>query len=59
MKQTRTLMGMHITIEVVDSKVDQSDIDAVYDYFQYIDEKFSPYKATSEVSQINRNTINE
>ncbi|MFI5265169.1 MAG: FAD:protein FMN transferase [Candidatus Levyibacteriota bacterium] len=57
MKQTRSLMGMHITIEVVDRNVKQKDLDTVYKYFTYIDEKFSTYKKTSEVSLINLGKI--
>lgn len=57
MKQTRHLMGMHITIEIVDKGVKISDIDAVYTYFHWVDQTFSPYKKTSEVSRYNRGEI--
>lgn len=50
-------MGMHITIEVVDENVTQKDIDVIYDYFTYIDKKFSTYKKTSEITQINLGKI--
>ncbi len=50
-------MGMHITIEVADKNVKQKDIDKIYDYFTYIDEKFSTFKTTSEISLINNNII--
>lgn len=53
MKQTQSIMGMHITIEVADSAVLQADIDTIFAYFRYIDETFSTYKKSSEVSQIN------
>jgi len=53
MKQTRSLMGMHITIEVVDRHVTREDIDALYVYSTSIDMTFSPYKKASEVSKIN------
>lgn len=46
-------MGMHITVEVVDAKITEKDIDSVYKYFMYIDETFSMHKETSEISQIN------
>jgi len=55
MKQTRFLMGMHITVEVVDPNVDPVHIDEVYRYFRYVDRKFSTYKETSEISRINQN----
>ena len=61
MKQTRLLMGMPIALEVVD--LDKSDaqlthaIDAVFDYFVKVDERFSTYKDTSEISRINRGEV--
>lgn len=58
--QTRTdLMGMPITISIVDKAALQSDIDAVFDYFQKVDERFSTYKKDSEISRINRGEIKE
>ncbi len=53
MKVTRILMGMPVTVEVVDKNVSEKDIDEVYEYFKYIDEKFSPFKKTSELSKLN------
>ena len=53
MKQTRLLMGMPITLEVEDTIVTQNDLDKVFTYFEYVDETFSTYKATSEISKIN------
>lgn len=57
MKQQRLMMGMPITVEVMDEKVTVNDVDDIFDYFQHIDEKFSTYKETSEVSKINRKEI--
>ena len=57
MKQTRILMGMPVTVEVVDPGVTAQVLDAVYAYFEYIDEKFSTYKDTSEISKINRHEL--
>ena len=57
MKQTRLLMGMPITIEVVDAGVTQNDLDKVFAYFVSVDDTFSTYKATSEISQINRGEL--
>jgi FAD:protein FMN transferase len=50
-------MGMHVTVEVVDKNVSKKHLDKIYDYFKYIDEKFSTYKDTSEISQINNGLI--
>lgn len=57
MKQTRILMDMHVTVEVADKNVTAGDIDAVYDYFGYIDQKFSLFKEASEISQINNGKL--
>ena len=53
MKQTRLLMGMPITLEVEDATVTHSDFDTVFAYFVTVDETFSTYKVTSEISKIN------
>ncbi len=45
-------MGMPITIEVVD-EISRKDFEGIFDYFRYVDEKYSTYKSTSEISQIN------
>ncbi len=57
MKETRILMGMPVTVEVVDPTATQAIIDQVYDYFTYIDEKFSTYKPYSEISLINQGAL--
>ena len=57
MKQTRILMGMPVTVEVIDANATPSTLDAIYDYFHYIDEKFSTYKANSEISRINQGLL--
>lgn len=44
---------MPITVVIEDSTASQVDLDAVFDRFQEIDEQYSPYKSTSEVSRIN------
>ncbi len=58
MKELRLLMGMPITVEVVDPFASQGLIAAVYKYFEYIDAKFSTYRDDSEISRINRNELN-
>lgn len=50
-------MGMPVTIEVLDGQVKESDLDKVFDYFTYVDKKFSTYKTDSEVEKINRGEI--
>jgi thiamine biosynthesis lipoprotein len=59
MKQTRLLMGMPITVEVADQGVLASDLEAVFSYLVYVDETFSTYKTTSEISRLNRGELRE
>lgn len=57
MKQTRILMGMPITVEIIGGNVTIKQIRDVFDYFKRIDRIFSTYKKESEISKINRNEI--
>lgn len=57
MKQTRWLMGMPITVEIVDASATAGAFDDVYAYFNYVDQTFSPFKETSEVSRVNRGEL--
>ncbi len=50
-------MGMSVAIEVLDTTVKSTDIDEVLDYFHSIDETFSTYKKTSEISRINKKLL--
>src|SRR5581483_2872812 len=62
MKETRLLMGMPITVEIVDVRpaVELTKaIAKVYAYFDSIDQRFSTYKDTSEISRINKGLIKE
>lgn len=53
MKQTRLIMGMPITVEVVDGNVTDTALQAVFDYFTEIDNRYSTYKPASEISRVN------
>lgn len=57
MRQTKILMGMPVTVEVVDKGVCKKDIDDIFKYFQYIDNKFSTFKEGSEITQINEGKL--
>lgn len=48
---------MPITIEVIDKNVAEKDINEIFDYFTYVDNKFSTYKKTSEISKINKGIL--
>lgn len=57
MKETRILMGMPVTVEIRDDSATEEALQKVFSYFEYVDEKFSTYKTTSEISRINRDEI--
>ncbi len=57
MKQTRLMMGMPITIEIVDAYATKENLQEIFSYFTYIDEKFSTYKLDSEISKINQSLL--
>ncbi|HUD81104.1 MAG TPA: FAD:protein FMN transferase [Patescibacteria group bacterium] len=52
MKQTKIIMGMPITVEIVDDSRARV-IDDVFNYFVNVDKKFSTYKPASEITKIN------
>jgi FAD:protein FMN transferase len=54
MKQIRLMMGMPIIIEISDKNPSKSDINKIFAYFSEIDNQFSVYKSTSEVSRYNQ-----
>lgn len=56
---TRLVMGMPITVALATNFNEHANkiVDDVYNYFQYIDNKFSVYKKDSEISKINRGEI--
>jgi FAD:protein FMN transferase len=56
MRQTRIIMGMPITIDIVGCN-DIGDLDAAFAYFDAVDRRFSTYRADSEISAINRGEL--
>jgi thiamine biosynthesis lipoprotein len=51
MQKTELIMGMPITITLVDGE--GHDADLIFDYFRDVDARYSTYKPTSEISRIN------
>lgn len=51
------MMGMPITIEIVGAP--EGSADPAFDFFAWVDATFSPYRADSEVSQINDGRLTE
>jgi FAD:protein FMN transferase len=57
MQETRLLMGMPITVTILDPTATQEDLEQVFSYFLAVDEMFSTYKEQSEISRINRGLL--
>lgn len=57
MKQTRLLMDMPITVEIINREATGEDIDNIFTYFTYIDNTFSIFKESSEITKINKRKI--
>jgi len=58
MKDTRLIMGMPVTVEVVGS--DSPDaLEHAFEYFTEVDERFSTYKPESEISRFNRGELSD
>jgi thiamine biosynthesis lipoprotein len=53
MKQTKLIMGMPITMEIIEPASEVVFTD-VFNYFRAVDRRYSTYKANSEISRINR-----
>jgi thiamine biosynthesis lipoprotein len=53
LQESRIMMGMPVSVKIVDKWGLKDDISAVFDYFNYVDHKFSVYKPDSEISKIN------
>lgn len=57
MKQTKLIMGMPVTVEIIADKSSAKQaaaMGAVFDYFRAVDKRYSTYKPNSEISRINR-----
>lgn len=52
-------MGMTVSVEIADPRATEADLQAVYDYFHTVDGRFSTYKESSEISQINKGILTE
>lgn len=52
-------MGMPVTVIIADTHGRERDFEKVFSYFRHIDEKFSLYKETSEITKINHGLIKE
>ncbi|MCX6738568.1 MAG: FAD:protein FMN transferase [Candidatus Parcubacteria bacterium] len=59
MKRERTIMGMPVVIDIIGNDIPENIFEKVFSYFHSIDERFSVYKETSEITKINHGIIKE
>jgi thiamine biosynthesis lipoprotein len=59
MKHAWLIMGMPVSVEIIDPSANEADFAAVFEYFTAIDERFSTYKETSEITKINKGLLDE
>lgn len=59
MHETRSIMGMPITVALADKSAVRADLEDVFAYFRAVDERFSTYKQGSEIMRINRRELME
>ncbi len=59
MRQVRIIMGTPVAVEIVDREGTQEIFDEIFAYFTYVDEKFSTYKESSEITAINQGKIKD
>lgn len=57
MKETRLIMGMPVSVEIVDTQATQNNLDTVFEYFTYVDNNFSKFKRTSELTALNEGKV--
>src|ERR1700686_4530670 len=59
MKDTKIIMGMHITVEIVGERITSPIFEEIFSYFTAIDKRFSTYKDDSEIMLINKGEISK
>jgi thiamine biosynthesis lipoprotein len=57
MKMTKIQMGVTVKVEIVNPAATAADLEKIFAYFAWVEEKFSVFKTESEISQINRGEI--
>ena len=59
MKKHATIMGMPVIINIADQNSKPDDFETVFSYFRSVDEQFSIFKDTSEITKINKGLLTE
>lgn len=59
MKEVQAIMGTSVVVNIRDSEAKKEFFEEVFAYFRYVDDKFSTYKQTSEITKINNKEISD
>lgn len=59
MKKHAFIMGMPVVVSLSDTQAAESHIEELFSYFHFIDNVFSTYKPTSEISRINTGMLSQ
>ncbi|MBV9548610.1 MAG: FAD:protein FMN transferase [Alphaproteobacteria bacterium] len=57
MQETRVIMGLPVCVAVHDAGATADDIEAAFAVFTQADARFTPFRADSELSRLNRNQV--
>lgn len=57
MRQTEFIMGMPINIEILGFNANRKQLEHIFNYFRSVDERFSTFKNSSEITKINLGLI--
>ena len=57
LQRVEHVMGMPISIDVRDADADPGALDLAFEWFRLVDERFSTYQASSEISRLNRGRL--
>ena len=57
MKQTRLMMNMPITVEIIDTGARRRHFDKVFAFFREVEDRFSPFTETSETTLVDRGLV--
>jgi thiamine biosynthesis lipoprotein len=57
LRRVEDVMGMPVTVQVVDAEADELALGQVFNEFRLLDRTFSPFLVDSEVSRINRGEL--
>ena len=59
LQESRSVMGMTAVVAIAEGPARARDVAAVFEFFDQVDQRFSPFKPESELSRMNRGEVKE